>query len=178
MTNANLPERWLNDMRFRRKRLSDSAFRSYTFALMWSVANRTDGVIERGDVEDIPDFSPADIPELMRVGLWDSRGPDRGWLIHDYATTQTGKDLLEKYEREKAWDRQRKARKAKEAAEAKLAGETDSGGNSGGSFPAESPSTNQYRPGGGAAGDDWCTPEQREHYDRLIDRTVRDGYES
>jgi hypothetical protein len=144
MTNANLPERWLNDMRFRRKRLSDSAYRSYMQALVWSVANRTEGIIERGDVEDIPDFGPADVPELVKNGLWEVEG--ERWLIRDFATTQTGKDLLEKYERTKALDRARKARKAKETAAAKLAGLDDSGGNSGGTFPADSPSTDQNRP--------------------------------
>jgi hypothetical protein len=92
MTNANLPERWLNDMRFRRKRLSDGAYRSYMQALMWSVANRTEGIIERGDLEDIPDFDPADVRELMGEGLWQPRGPDRGWLIADFSTTQTAID--------------------------------------------------------------------------------------
>lgn len=145
MTNANLPERWLNDMRFRRKRLKDGAYRSYMQALMWSVANRTDGVIERGDVEDIPDFDPGDIAELMAGGLWQSRGRDRGWLIEDFATTQTGKDLLESAEKRRAADRARKARQAKEAAEAKLAALGDSTGNSGGKFPPDSPSTNQTR---------------------------------
>ena len=96
MTNANLPERWLNDMRFRRKRLSDGAFRSYMNALMWSVANRTEGIIERGDLEDIPDFDPAVVQELMGGDLWEPLDVGDRWLIYDFATTQTGKDLLEK----------------------------------------------------------------------------------
>lgn len=58
MTNANLPERWLNDMRFRRKRLADGAYRSYMNALLWSVANRTEGIIERGDLERHPRLQP------------------------------------------------------------------------------------------------------------------------
>jgi hypothetical protein len=179
MTNANLPERWLNDMRFRRKRLSDSAFRSYMLALMWSVANRTEGIIERGDLEDIPDFNPADIPQLLQNGLWEPRRPDRGWLIADFENTQTGKDLLESQEKRRAWDRKRKAQQRKEALTAKLAGENGSGGSSSGQVPVERPSTEQTRPLRGAVGDDdWCTPQEREHYDRLIDRSVREGYES
>lgn len=144
MTNANLPERWLNDMRFRRKRLSDSAYRSYMQALTWSVANRTEGIIERGDLEDIPDFSPADVPELVKNGLWEVES--ERWLIHDFATTQTGKDLLEKYEHEKALDRARKARQRAEAAATKRAALASSGGSSGGQSPVESPSTNQNKP--------------------------------
>jgi hypothetical protein len=176
MTNANLPERWLNDMRFRRKRLSDSAFRSYTFSLMWSVANRTEGIIERGDLEDIPDFNPADITELMRVGLWQPRRPDRGWLIADFDTTQTGKDLLEKYEREKAWDRKRKAQARKAALEKRLAAD-DSGGKSTGQSPPELPSTNQTRPRRGAVGDDYFAAGERERLEELADRNVADGYD-
>jgi hypothetical protein len=166
MTNANLPERWLNDRRFRRKRLSDAGYRSYHQALIWAVANRTDGVIERGDLADIPDFDPAVVPELMADDLWDPLGVGDRWLIHDYATTQSSKNLLDSYEKRLEWDRVRKAKAAKAAAEAKLsggnsggnsrnaknrggaelaelAGEADSGGNSTGTFPPESFSTNQ-----------------------------------
>ena len=146
MTNANLPERWLNDMRFRSKRLSDAGYRSYMNALMWSVANRTEGIIERGDLEDIPDFNPAVVPELMGDDLWEPLDEGDRWLIYDFATTQTGRDLLEKYEREKALDRARKARKAKAQTLAKLADEMASAGNSTGNSPVESPSTDQTRP--------------------------------
>lgn len=191
MTNANLPERWLNDMRFRRKRLSDSAFRSYMCALMWSVANRSEGVIERGDLEDIPDFNPADIGELMRGELWESRGPDCGWLIHDFDTTQTGKDLLEKQERERAYDRKRKAQARAAALAAKLAGQNESAGKSTGQSPPESPRTEQNKPGHyrGANPDspidddyaadyrEWCAEDEREHLEQLADRNVRGGYD-
>jgi hypothetical protein len=178
MTNANLPERWLNDMRFRRDQLSDAAFRGYMNALMWSVANRTEGAIRPQDLKYIPDFDHGVIRELITDGLWKPQGPDRGWLIGDFATTQTGKDLLEKYEREKELDRKRKARDRKAALEDKLAALDESGGSSGGSFPAESPSTNQTKPREGAVGDaDWCTAAEREHYEALIDRNVHDGYD-
>lgn len=132
MTDAHLPDRWLNDRRFRSKRLSDSAFRSYMNALMWSVANRTEGIIERGDLEDIPDFNPGDIQALVGNDLWDPRGAGNRWLIHDFPTTQTGKDLLESYERRKAWDRNRKARERKNRLAAQLAQDDESGGISGG----------------------------------------------
>jgi hypothetical protein len=185
MTNANLPERWLNDLRFRRDQLSDTAFRGYVNALMWSVANRTEGVIRPQDLKYLPDFGRAVIPELIGDDLWEPRGSDRGWLIVDFATTQTGKDLLEKYEREKAYDRKRKAlaRKAELAARLRALGE--SGGSSTGKVPPESPSTNQTKPGGGAEGDDdyadelreWYAEGERERLEELADRNVRDGYE-
>ncbi len=176
MTNANLPERWLNDMRFRRKRLTDSAYRSYMQALMWSVANRTDGVVERGDLEDIPDFNPADLRELMSVELWRSRGSDRGWLIADFDTTQTGKDLLEAAEKRRVADRKRKAQARKEAAEKRLEGGS-SGGHSSGQSPAESPSTKQTRPLRGDVRNDDYAPGEWEHLQELADRNVRDGYD-
>jgi hypothetical protein len=143
MTNANLPDRWLADRRFRRDRLSDAGFRAYVNALMWSVGNRTDGVIEPGDLNYIPDFDTAKIPELIASNLWQRRrGKGSGWRIIDFATTQTGRDLLESYERRKAYDRQRKAK----ARNAKLQVQMESGGNSGGTCPPDSYSTDQNRP--------------------------------
>jgi hypothetical protein len=118
-------------------------------ALMWSVANRTEGVIEPGDLKDIRDFDRAQIKTLIAVELWESRGPNSGWLIIDFPTTQTGRDLLKKYEKEKALDRARKARarNAKIAEElAELAGERSSGGSSGGKIPAESPRPDKTKP--------------------------------
>ena len=41
MTDARLPERWLNDGRL--QRVSASAYRLFGNGLMWTVANRTDG---------------------------------------------------------------------------------------------------------------------------------------
>jgi hypothetical protein len=147
-------------------------------AMMWSVANRAEGVIRPQDLKYLPDFDHGIIGELIGDELWEPQGSDRGWLITDFATTQTGKDLLEKYEREKAYDRARKAQARKRELAARMAA-LESGGSSAGKVPAESPSTNQSRPGeGGAVGDDdWCTPEQREHYEALIDRNMRDGFD-
>lgn len=147
MTDARLPERWLNDRRFRSKRPSDAGYRSYMNALAWSVANRTEGIIERGDLEDIPDFNPAAVPELMGDDLWEPLGVGDRWRICDFDTTQTGRDLLESVEKRRAYDRKRKAKKAREAAAAKLAGEDDSTGNSAGSLPVDSYSTGQASTG-------------------------------
>lgn len=145
MTNANLPDRWLSDRRFRRERLSDAGFRAFVNALMWSVGNRTEGVIEPDDLKLIPDFDRATIKELVCGDLWEPRPTGRGWLIVDFPTTQTGKDLLAKYEKEKALDRRRKAKKRAEELAAQLAAEGDSGGSSAGRIPVESPSTEQNR---------------------------------
>jgi hypothetical protein len=133
MSNANLPDRWLVDRRFRRDQLSDSAYRSYMSALMWAVANRTDGMVEPRDLPHIPNLDPTDIPELIGDDLLELRGRDRGWFISDYPTTQSSRNLLESYERKKAWDRNRKAR----ATAKKHTGQTDSTGNSTGTFPPE-----------------------------------------
>lgn len=109
MTNANLPDRWLSDRRFRRENLSDAAFRAYVNSRIYAVGNRTEGVIEPADIRFIPDFDRAAVPELIENHLWEPLGRDHGWLIADFSTTQTGKDLLASYEKRKAYDRQRKA---------------------------------------------------------------------
>ena len=78
------------------------------------------------------------MPELIENHLWEPLGRDHGWLIADFSTTQTGKDLLASYEKRKAYDRQRKAR----AKLAKItADQSDSGGISGETIPVDS-----YRP--------------------------------
>lgn len=138
MTNANLPDRWLSDRRFRRENLSDAAFRAYVNSRIYAVGNRTEGVIEPADIRFIPDFDRAAVPELIENHLWEPLGRDHGWLIADFSTTQTGKDLLASYEKRKAYDRQRQAR----AKLAKItADQSDSGGISGGTIPVDS-----YRP--------------------------------
>ena len=92
------------------RRLSDREWRSYTHALMWSVANRTDGVIEHRDIEDIPGFDPSCVPPFVDAGLW-SRIDD-GWLIVDYLSTQSSRAQLERDDlnRERNRERQRRHR--------------------------------------------------------------------
>jgi hypothetical protein len=106
MTDARLPERWLNARKFRR--LTDREWRSYTHALMWSVANRTDGVIEHRDIGDIPGFDPACVPAFVDAGIW-SRIDD-GWLIADYLTTQSSRAQLERDDRNRERNRERQRR--------------------------------------------------------------------
>ena len=105
MANANLPDRWLGDRRFRRESLPDAAYRAYMNALMYAVTNRTDGVIESADLKFIPDFDRGAITLLIEDRLWAARGKGRGGFIVDFPTTQSSKNLLESYERRKAWDR-------------------------------------------------------------------------
>jgi hypothetical protein len=91
MTDARYPERWMNDRRLRR--LSHAGFRSFLNALTWSVANRTDGVIEPDDIELIPDFVAGTEVELVKTGAWEQRNGH--WLVMEFADTQTSRDQLE-----------------------------------------------------------------------------------
>jgi hypothetical protein len=139
MSNANLPDRWLLDRRFRRDVLSDSAFRSYIAALMWSVSNRTDGQIVSSDLPYMPSFNAEDIPELVGDDLLEPCID--GWLITDYPATQSSRTLLESYEHRKRWDRDRKAREAAQ----RRAAQRDSSGNSRGNFPPDSSKQDKTR---------------------------------
>jgi len=112
--------------------LSDSGYRSYIAALMYSVANRTDGAIEKSDLPHIPNFDSADIPELVGGDLLEPRAD--AWLIADYSATQSSRSLLESYEHRKAWDRDRKAKQAS----ARHTAQRNSGGVSGGNLPVDS----------------------------------------
>jgi hypothetical protein len=140
MTNANFPDRWLADRRFRR--LSDTAFRSYVLALTYAVSNRTEGVIDTDDLALIPDFNPKTIPELVGNDLWEPRLFGESWFILDFPATQTGRDLLASMEQRKAWDRNRKARQRNQ----RLADNGDSGGSSDGQVPVERSRPDQTRP--------------------------------
>jgi hypothetical protein len=124
MTDTRLPDRWLLGPLVR---IKATAFRSYTCALMWSVANRTDGVIRPEDLAYIPGFDPADIPELIGFDLWEPRVHQRGdsWLIMDFKSTQTSRAEHESLERARAKDRERKAK-------ARANKKPESGGKSGG----------------------------------------------
>ena len=79
MTDARLPERWLSDRRL--SRLSDAHDRSYIQALLFSVSNRTDGVIEPDDLALIPHFAPGAVNAFLAQELWSAR--QHGWFITD-----------------------------------------------------------------------------------------------
>ncbi len=106
MTDARLPERWLNDRRF--ARLSDAGFRLYAVSLMWAVANRTDGILAVDDLPLIPGVNLGRADELARAGLWEQH--EDGWLVVDYDQTQTSSAQLESAERARVLARERKAR--------------------------------------------------------------------
>lgn len=103
MTDARFPERWLNDRRV--VRLSDAAYRLFTVSLTWSVANRTDGHLERDDLALMLSVDKSASDELTRCGLW--QPDDDGWVIMDFSVTQTSRDQLEGLDLKKAQDRDR-----------------------------------------------------------------------
>jgi hypothetical protein len=106
MTDARLPERWLNDRRV--IRLSDGAFRTFVTSLVWSVANRTDGVIDPDHLDLVHGASRDKVPELVAAGLYEPAGSVH--LIVDFAATQTSRDELRILENVRRQDREKKAR--------------------------------------------------------------------
>ncbi|POX90644.1 hypothetical protein C3477_06810 [Mycobacterium kansasii] len=107
MTDARLPERWLNDRRL--QRLSPEHFRAYVNALLYAVANRTDGHIDRADLGLIPHWCAGAARAFVDARLFTPCAD--GWLIADYSVTQSSRDDLETLERIRAADRRKKARK-------------------------------------------------------------------
>ena len=111
MTDARHPERWLNDRRI--QQLSSEAFFAFSNALLWSVSNRTDGVIKFAELELIPRCKPADADELAAAGLWKRRRD--GWMIADFGSTQRSRKQLESDDeyRERERERVRQLRAAR-----------------------------------------------------------------
>lgn len=106
MTDARFPERWLSDRRL--LRLSDAGFRLFAVGLLWSVSNRTDGLLDPHDLAMCASADPARAAELERAGLWEPAGD--GWLIVDYAATQTSAHDLAVLDNARRRDREKKAR--------------------------------------------------------------------
>lgn len=114
MTDARLPERWLTDRRL--QRLSAEHYRTFINTLLWCVANRTDGRIDLEDVGLIPHWSANAAKEFVQAGLFIPQTD--GWLISDYAATQTARSELETLERIRQRERVKKAeQRAKKMAE-------------------------------------------------------------
>jgi hypothetical protein len=107
MTDARIPERYLMDRRV--VRLTDGQFRSFVMGTLWSVSNRTDGRVEPDDLALIPNFAAGSIKALVDAGLWLPQ--PHGWLMADFATTQTSRHDLEVLENIRRADREKKARK-------------------------------------------------------------------
>jgi hypothetical protein len=96
MTNANYPERWLNDRRI--SRLSDLEHRAMVLALTWSVANRTDGELLAGDLECMPkQVTPDTMGALVLAGLASvgTVSGEAGWTLGVYLETQTSAAALQ-----------------------------------------------------------------------------------
>lgn len=153
MTDARLPERWLVDRRL--LRLSDSAYRTFTTALLWSVANRTDGRLEAGDVDLMLGARSLDVPELLKAGLMDRDGTDL--TLVDFEATQTSRNELEVLENNRRREREKKQRQR-----AKGTGSADTT-----TVPGDSPegSTPVRVPGTAQAG----RQDRQEGKDRLLE---------
>lgn len=135
MTDARFPDRWLSDRRL--QRLSDSHFRAFITSLAWSVSNRTDGVIEPDDLALIPNFPLATVKPLIEAELW---LPQRsGWLIADYAVTQTTSAQLIANEQQRVREREKKARQRAAKRSAATCGDAAVPGDRPGDVPGDNP---------------------------------------
>jgi hypothetical protein len=117
VVDARIPERWLNDRRI--TRLSDPGWRLHTFALLWSVANRTEGWLDEDDLADIPRVDPKRMAELEAAGLWEQHGGQ--WAFVDFDSTQTTNAELDAAEAARKAAREKKARQRAAAAAAAMA---------------------------------------------------------
>ena len=106
MTDARMPERFLTDRRF--AKLSADDFRAYVYSLMWSVSNRTEGIIDEQDIALILFMQSMTPSRLVAAGVW-AIHPD-GYLIVDFEATQTTKAQLEAIDQKRISDRDRQAR--------------------------------------------------------------------
>lgn len=87
MTDARLPGRWLMDPTIRT--LGADRWTVFSWALMWSAEQGTDGLIPRHMLPLLhPDGATAEDAEaLVNVGLWDAEGD--GYRVRDWARTQS-----------------------------------------------------------------------------------------
>lgn len=108
MTDARMPERYLMDRRLHR--LSAEDFRAFVFALLYSVANRTDGILTDEDLALIPNF-PAGMcaTRIVASGMWELHL--EGYYITDFDKTQTSRDELEVLDNARRRDRDKKRRR-------------------------------------------------------------------
>lgn len=117
MTDARFPERCLQDRRIHR--LADRDFRSFVYSLVWSVSNRTDGLIEENDFALIPHFTPNSVGPLVAADLWEpvTHRREIAWRIADFKKTQSSRDDLEVLENVRAAEREKKRRQRARKAE-------------------------------------------------------------
>lgn len=141
MADFRFPSHWLTDRRV--MTLTGDEFKAFVTAGAWSVENRTDGRVAPEDIEFIPRFPRSCIPRLVAVGLWVPDGD--GWLMVDYARTQTSRAEFEVLERSRRADREKKRRlRAHKAGDHSFC---DSGCVSPGQSPGFVPGTTQARRG-------------------------------
>lgn len=107
VVDARLPDRYLLDRGFRK--LTDSERVSFLLATLWSVVNRTDGRIEKTDLDIIPMFRPDAVTALVVQGLW-VEADDDAWLIVDYERDQTSRSQFEVLENARRREREKKQR--------------------------------------------------------------------
>ncbi|MDQ1576658.1 MAG: hypothetical protein QOH55_1808 [Microbacteriaceae bacterium] len=94
---ADLPVAWLTDPVIRG--LGPVAWTLHTFAIIWSLAHETDGVLTSGTITLVrpPKTSAAAITkataELVKSGLWKER--DGGFIIANWADMQTTHEQFE-----------------------------------------------------------------------------------
>lgn len=109
MTDARLRAEWLGRMKF--DALSDTAWRVFTGALMWSVENGTDGKIPSRYLRYLhPDGEqPAAYDEILEAGIWEESFDGYRLLEWDGELGQSTAAQMETY-KENARIRQRRHR--------------------------------------------------------------------
>jgi hypothetical protein len=134
MVDARFPVDWLLDRRI--QQLSDADHRAFVNALVWSVANRTDGWVGRVDLPLIPRMSDSGPDAFVAAALW-AVADETGWLIVDFERTQTSRAEHETLERARRKEREKKARQRAKVAQQEpgpVPGDSP-GGSPGGSVP-------------------------------------------
>ncbi|MEX5268124.1 hypothetical protein [Kocuria sp. CPCC 204721] len=109
MVDSRYPTYYLNDRRVRR--LSDAAHRAFVNVTAFCVENRTDGFLDREDVDLVPNTNTKCMDELMERGL--ATGSAKGWQLTDYGKTQSSAAQLDNAllrRRESDRDRQQRHR--------------------------------------------------------------------
>lgn len=109
MVDSRYPTYYLNDRRVRR--LSDAAHRAFVNVTAFCVENRTDGFLDREDVDLVPNTNTKCMDELMERGL--ATGSAKGWQLTDYGKTQSSAAQLDNallQRRESDRDRQQRHR--------------------------------------------------------------------
>jgi hypothetical protein len=78
-------------------------------SLVWSVSNRTDGLLTVEDLQFISGFEPGSVIALEAKGLWRKVASSQ-WLILDFGSSQTSRDDLELLDNARRRDREKKQR--------------------------------------------------------------------